>query len=354
MKRKKIAVIFGGKSTEYSISLKSAYSVLSNIDINRFDIYMIGINQKGQWKHFTGSIELIKENKWETDEMNTVYICPDPTKRSLMEIINHKIVYIEIDALFPVMHGKNGEDGTLQGLIEMSGIHLIGCSTLSSALCMDKYRAHELVKNFGIKVPNTNYLASKKQYAKKKADILNMELPLFIKPVHSGSSYGISCIETFNQLDKAVNEAFTYDNEVIIEEKINGFEVGCAIFGKNELKVGRVDEIELTADFFDFEEKYTLKTSKIHMPARISPDLEKKIQETAKQIYSILGCQIFARVDMFLTKDNEIIFNEVNTIPGFTTHSRYPKMMNGIGISFTDLITQLIEMGFDDENNQIR
>ena len=343
--KKTIGIIFGGQSTEYSVSLESAYSVLSYIDDNKYDIYMIGINQKGEWLHFDGHIDMIRDDLWQQHASCHVMLCPEPEKQSIMEIKGDKVSYRHIDAIMPIMHGKNGEDGTLQGLIEISQIPLIGCDVLSSSLCMDKQRAHDLIAHHGIKVPKAVHLSSMNEYDYKKEEILKLHLPLYIKPVRSGSSYGISRIEDMDCLENAIINAFLYDNDVIIEEEIDGFEVGCAVMGINELTVGRVDEIELSSGFFNFEEKYTLKTSKIHMPARISSEMENKIIQQAKEIYKILGCRIFARVDMFLTKDNEIVFNEVNTIPGFTAHSRYPNMMKGIGIDFTALISQLIEMG---------
>lgn len=350
--KQKIAIIFGGKSTEYSVSLESAFSVLSNIDRTKFEIYMIGINQKGEWKHFEGDISMIPNNTWDHEKLHSVYVCLDSSKHCLIEIINQQIHEINIDAILPVLHGKNGEDGTVQGIVQMSGIPLIGCDILSSAVCMDKYRAHQLVEMNGIKTPKAIFLENQNVYADKKEEILTLKLPIYIKPLKSGSSLGISRIDSFDLLDEAVQKGFEYDDQMIIEEEVHGFEVGCAIMGIHDVIVGRVDEIELSNSFFDFKEKYTLQTAKIHMPARIDSQIEKKIQETAIRIYKILGCRVFARVDMFLTEDNEILFNEVNTIPGFTAHSRFPQMMKGRGIEFKDLLTQLIEMGIEDANTR--
>ena len=181
--------------------------------------------------------------------------------------------------------------------------------------------------------------------------ISTLQFPLFVKPVKAGSSYGISKVLDIQDLKPAIDNAFKYDNEVIIEEAILGRKVGCAIIGKDILEVGLVDEIELADGFFDYHEKYTLKTSKIHLPARIDELTTKKIQDTAMLIYRTLGCQGSARVDMFLTNNNEIYFNEVNTIPGFTTHSRFPQMMKGIGYDFIELIDRIIEMGLKDGND---
>jgi len=352
MKKQKLAIIFGGKSTEYSVSLESVFSVLSNIDQTKFEIYMIGINQNGEWKHFDDNISKIQNDTWDSESLHHVMISPNPMQHCLLEIIDEKIIKINIDAIMPILHGKNGEDGTIQGIVQMAGIPLIGCDILSSALCMDKYRAHQLVEQNGILTPRCFLINNQNDYDYQKEKIMTLKLPVYVKPLKSGSSLGISRIETFDLLDKAVDNGFQYDDQVIIEEEVQGFEVGCAIMGNQQLIVGRVDEIELSSGFFDFHEKYTLQTSKIHMPARIDKNIEKKIQETAKCIYQILGCRTFARVDMFLTPQNEIIFNEVNTIPGFTSHSRYPNMMKGIGIEFKELLTQLIEMGLEYANTR--
>ena len=353
MSKQTIAIIFGGKSSEYFVSLESSYSVLSHIDQNKFDIYMIGISQDGKWKHFIGNIEKIKENTWDSEKLPSVSICLDSTQQALLEIKNHQVQYIHVDAIFPILHGLNGEDGSVQGAIQLSHIPLIGCDVLSSSLCMDKYRAHQLVEKNGIAVPRSIFIENQKDYKLKRENILALNLPLYIKPIHAGSSLGISKIHSFEQLDQAVAKSFEYDHEIVVEEEIKGFEVGCAVMGIDQLTVGRVDEIELSHGFFDFEEKYSLKTSKIHMPARIDAQLEKQIQETAKQIYKILGCRVFARVDMFLTPDHTIVFNEINTIPGFTAHSRYPNMMKGIQLDFQQLLTNLIEIGINDANNRI-
>ena len=348
--KKTIAIIFGGKSSEYSVSLESTYSVLSHIDFNKYDVYMIGIDSRGVWKHFDGDIEQIAKDQWYHEELNDVMISPCPHQHCLLEISQNQIKEVKVDAIFPILHGKNGEDGTIQGMIQMSNIALIGCDVLSSALCMDKHRAHELVKAGGIEVPQSIYLENQEAYPRKKESILAMQLPLYIKPIKSGSSLGICRIESFEDLDTAIQQAFLHDDQVLVEEEIKGFEVGCAVMGIDNLKTGRVDEIELTSGFFNFQEKYTLQTSQIHVPARISQEVEKRIQDTALKIYRLLGCRVLARVDMFLTKDNRIVFNEVNTIPGFTAHSRYPSMMKAVGLSFQELLSELIEMGLQDAN----
>ena len=342
--KKRIAVLFGGNSTEYEVSLQSAYSVLKNMDKEKYEIIPIGITREGEWYHYTGEYSHIEDNTWmnETEHIFPVVVSQSRLDKSLIQFSKEHCEWIKIDLAFPVLHGKNGEDGTLQGLFELAGIPVVGCGTLSSALCMDKDRAHIVVQAMGIAVPKGITLKQwEQQEALSKID-KDLTYPLFVKPIRSGSSFGITKVSEKAQLEKAVENAFQYDDEVIVEEAIDGFEVGCAVLGKDELMVGRVDEIELSGGFFDFTEKYTLQSSKIHMPARIDKDTQQRIQETAKVIYKALDCSGFARVDMFLTKKNEIVFNEVNTIPGFTTHSRYPNMMKGAGLSFGDILDKLI------------
>jgi len=252
----------------------------------------------------------------------------------------------QIDIVFPVLHGKYGEDGTVQGLCELAGIPLVGSGSASSALSMDKDRAHKLVTLAGISIPKSVCF----EYPPSDSELMeaarNLKLPLFVKPVNAGSSIGITMAEDYSVLPEAVRAALAYDSAVIIEENVEGFEAGCAVVGNHELTTGRIDEIELSHGFFDYEEKYTLKTSKIHMPARIDAETERRLQEAAMSIYRVLGCRGYARVDLFLSKEHEIIFNEANTIPGFTAHSRFPNMMKGVGVGYPELVETLIELGF--------
>ena len=258
------------------------------------------------------------------------------------------------DIVFPILHGKNGEDGTIQGIFEQAGIPVVGCSTLSSALCMDKNRAHKLVSSEGIRVPSSKVFSGVITEEEILYHIKNFYYPLFVKPVRAGSSFGITKVYDRDELIGAMKTAFLHDSEVIVEEEIPGFEVGCAVLGNEGLVIGEIDEIELSEGFFDYTEKYTLKNSKIHMPARLDKKTKLRLKDTAAIIYKTLGCSGFARVDMFLTPEKEIVFNEVNTIPGFTSHSRYPNMMKGIGIEFGELIDILISLGFENERNNVK
>ncbi len=345
--KKKLAVIviFGGHSTEYEVSLQSATSVLENLDTENYEVIPVGITREGEWYRYSGDPKRIADDTWREDRehLTPVVISQSRTLHGMIELSEGGSKVTRLDLAFPVLHGKCGEDGTVQGMFELAGIPVVGCGTLSSALCMDKDMAHRLVQAAGISVPRSVTVGRADRW-KLGELVADLTYPLFVKPARAGSSFGITRILGDAELQAAVQLAFEHDDKVVVEESVDGFEVGCAVLGKEELTVGRVDEIELSDGFFDYTEKYTLKTSKIHMPARIDEECERRIQETARVIYRALGCSGFARVDMFLRPDGEIVFNEVNTIPGFTSHSRYPSMMQGIGISFPEMLKRLLAL----------
>ena len=348
MQKPVIAVLFGGCSAEYEVSLQSAAAVLTNWDRERFTPLMVGITREGQWQHYTGSVDRIADGSWEHAEglCRPCVISPDRTSRELV-VFSPAPVRFPLDAAFPILHGKNGEDGTVQGLLELAGIPVIGCGTLASAVCMDKDRAHQLASLAGVRVPRSAAFRRSEGFAAIAEAARCLGYPLFVKPVLAGSSFGVSRVERPEKLPEAVAEALRHDEEILLEEEIPGFEVGCAVLGNDQLTTGAVDEIELAQGFFNYEEKYTLRTSQIHCPARISQEQTAEIQETAKRLYRALGCRVFARVDLFLTPDGELVFNEINTIPGFTAHSRYPSMMREAGMEFGTLTARLIELGLE-------
>lgn len=358
----RIAVLFGGNSSEYQVSLSSGSSVLHAINKEKFMPVPIGISKEGRWFLYTGDPDSIAADRWQDSE-NCFPVCfsADQSSHGFLISIQDtqdafpRLIPLSIQAVIPVLHGKNGEDGTVQGLFALLGIPVIGCGVLSSSLCMDKERAHQIADNLGIPVPASFGVYASTPEATLYQMAENLGYPLFVKPVRVGSSFGITCVQQKDQLLSAVKEALIYDCRVILEEKIDGFEVGCAIMGRNfepahQLTIGEVDEIELTDGFFDYTEKYTLKTSKIHVPARISNQKAEEIKEIAAKIYLALDCDYFARVDLFLTPEGKIYFNEVNTIPGFTSHSRFPGMMKSKGIDFPALVDRLIEMEVSDGN----
>ena len=343
---KRILVFFGGCSTEHDISLQSAQGVLEHMDRSRWLPLMVGITCQGEWLCYNGPVSAIGDGSWEQDRSHCTpcTLSLDRDKHQLL-LLGDRVSRVSFDGAFPILHGKNGEDGTVQGLLELAGIPFAGCGALSSALCMDKDRSHRLAALAGVSSPKGLVFAAGADRADIQAAADTLGYPLFVKPVRSGSSFGISRVTQPAGLLPAVEEAFGHDREVLLEEAVDGFEVGCAVLGNEALTLGRVDEIELSGGFFDFAEKYTLKTSAIHCPARISPEKAQEIQQAAKTVYRALDCRGFARVDLFLTAGGQVLFNEVNTIPGFTAHSRYPNMMKAAGLDFTSLVTRILELG---------
>lgn len=348
MKKTNVAVLFGGHSSEYSVSLESAYSVLCNLDRSKYNPIPVGITKEGDWYLYRGELSLIKDGSWvHSPDCVPVLVSPNRSAHRLLAHSDKGSESIDIDCVLPILHGKNGEDGTVQGAFELAGIPIAGCNTLSSALCMDKDRAHKLAEHAGIRVPKSVVIddLSKSEIAENFAR--EVGYPVFVKPVRAGSSIGVTKITEPSMLRDALALALSQDREAEIEEFIDGFEVSCAVLGKGDqenLICGELAELELVGGFFDFTEKYTHNTCKIHIPARISKEKAEEIKTLAKKVYHLLGCEIFARVDIFLKPDGETVFNEINTIPGFTELSLYPGMMKAAGISFTEVLTRIIEM----------
>lgn len=346
--KKKVCVLFGGHSPEYKVSLESAYSIITNINENIYDIVLIGITEDGDWYRYYGKYENILNNTWYNPNCcNKVVISQSRSDHGIIEFINNEIKITYIDVYFPVLHGKNGEDGTIQGLIELTGVPLVGCKTLSSALCMDKYIQHELIIKKGLNAARGIVIHNYEDYNKYKYELNLIGFPLFVKPLRTGSSIGISKVHCYDELEKAIENAFKYDNKLIIEETIEGIEVGCAVIGNDELIIGAVDEIILSSNekFFGYDDKYDNRTSEIICPAKhFSEEKIEEIKKYALDVYRILCCSGFARIDLFVKPNGDIYLNEVNTIPGFTTHSRFPDMLNRVGYTYSELVDKLIEL----------
>ena len=349
----KVAVIFGGFSPEYEVSLKSAYSIITAIDKEKYDVLMIGITKKGKWYRYSGIAENIPNDNWHKEKglIDKAFISPE-RGGGILVLKNENLTSTQVDIVFPIFHGRNGEDGTIQGLCELAGIPVVGSGSAASALCMDKDRSHKLISLVGITVPKSvsfEYIPTNEELLQA---VRTLKLPVFVKPIKAGSSIGVSRLDNYEDVPAAVKEAFIYDDAVIIEENIFGKEVGCAVIGNRELRTGRVNEIEVSHGFFNYKEKYTLETSKIHTPARIDAESERRLQEAGKLIFRTLGCRGYARIDMFLTDDGDIVFSEANTIPGFTGHSQFPKMMKAVGIDYPELVDILLELGLQVERGE--
>ena len=349
MYARKILIFFGGCSTEYAVSLESAAAVLANLDPARWAPVPVGITRDGRWFYYTGPLQAIPADTWHRDAGHCA-ACTLDAARGAKTLWLADGRRIRFEAAFPVLHGKNGEDGTLQGLLELAGVPVIGCGTLASALCMDKGRTHQLAALAGVAVPkNVRLRRDQATPAALQAAAETVGWPLFVKPVRAGSSFGITRIQGPAELAAAAAEALRHDDELLLEQAVPGFEVGCAVMDgpDGKLITGAVDEIELAPGegLFDYAEKYTLAHAAIHCPARIPEKTADRIRAAACTVYRALGCRGFARVDLFLTPAGEILLNEVNTIPGLTGHSRFPSMMRAVGLDFPRLLDRLIAQG---------
>jgi D-alanine--(R)-lactate ligase len=349
MKKLNVAVLFGGCSEEYGISLKSAHTVLTNMDRNKYDPVIVGITPEGEWLKYDGPVECILSDTWKSSEYCTpAIISPNRMTKGLVVFYGKQIAIMPLDVVFPMLHGKHGEDGAIQGLLELAGIPYVGCGVESSVLCMDKELAYRIVRTAGVKTPRFNVLVNPSAIEIAGAD-KGLVYPLFVKPARSGSSFGVTKVLQPDELTAAVGEAGKFDGKVLIEEGIEGAETGCAVLGNgDELAVGEVDEIELSHGFFrihqESQPEVSSVNSTIHVPARFSPEIRQTLQQTARTIYHALGCSGLARVDMFITADQQVYFNEVNTMPGFTSYSRYPRMMAAAGRSAAQVIDQVIQL----------
>ena len=341
--KKTVALLFGGCSPEYEVSLCSAAAVLRGLDPARYDVIPVGITRRGEWFRCACSADDIEAGHWTERPLIRASLSPDRSVHGLLEWDEAGVRPVRVDVVFPMLHGANGEDGTVQGLCELAGIPYVGCGVLGSAACMDKEVAHTLAAAAGVRVPRsvTLYKGEEGSPLERAAGLL---YPLFVKPDNAGSSYGITRVERADELTAAVELAFAFDSKAVVEEEIPGFEVGCAVIGNRELFIGEVDEVALGERWLDYEEKYGNRTAEIRLPARISPESRDKIRGTAAVLYQALGCRGFARVDMFLTPAGDVVFNEINTIPGFTAHSRYPKMLEAAGMPFSAIAERLITL----------
>src|ERR1700730_8815138 len=339
MDRFKAGIIFGGCSEEHPISVKSAQEVARNLDTEKYEPFWIGITKNGAWKLCDGP-----DANWENGNCRPAVLSPDRSVHGLLVLEQEQYQMIRLDVVFPVLHGKLGEDGAMQGLLELSGIPYAGCDVQSSALCMDKSLAYIVARNAGIATPNYWAVAGN-----EKIDPDQLPYPVFVKPARSGSSFGVSKVSRKEEILSAIETARQYDSKVLIEEAVVGSEVGCAILGERfGLVAGEVDRIALSHGFFrihqESEPESGSENSTFIVPADISTEARSLVQETAKAIYRSLGCKGLARVDMFLTEDGTVILNEVNTLPGMTSYSRYPRMMAAAGLPVADVIDRLVSL----------
>lgn len=353
MRKLSIALIFGGKSGEHDVSRISASSIFKHINKEKYDIHTIGITKDGKWMYYSGSSENIANGKWEELADKTVKINLIPNGNSKVGIEFNDGSFKQIDVLFPVLHGPYGEDGKIQGLFEISGIPYVGCGVLASSVGMDKLICKKVFTQIGL--PQVNYTYTTKwEFDISKNDELDrieqtLNYPIFVKPANMGSSVGISKVSDRSELLSGINEALKYDRRIVLEQGIDAREIEVAVLGNDEVKSSIAGEIIPAKDFYDYEDKYINGVSKLEIPANINAETMMKIRQMAIDAFKAIDGKGLSRVDFFVDKkDGEIYINEINTLPGFTNISMYPKLWDATGVQYTDLIDNLIKLAIED------
>ncbi|MSP37852.1 MAG: D-alanine--D-alanine ligase [Deltaproteobacteria bacterium] len=349
MKKKlTVAILFGGKSAEHEISLISARNIVDAMDKNKYEVVAIGIDKQGRW-HLDESAKLLlgkSATKVEyRDAKNAAAIMPGASATPLLRPGGAGLGALgSIDVVFPILHGPFGEDGTVQGLLKLANLPFVGASVLGSAVGMDKDVMKRLLRDANI--PIGNFLAfnrSDKISFAKVSKTLGM--PLFVKPANLGSSVGISKVSKPAQFAAAIKEAFRYDNKIVIEQFIKGREIECSVLGNDEPMASLPGEIVVNRDFYSYDAKYLdTQGSRLEIPAKLPKAIIKKVRDIALRAYKALSCEGMGRIDFFVQANGRVLVNEINTIPGFTKISMYPKMWEASGISYSKLIDRLIQL----------
>jgi len=343
MARRTVGILFGGASEEHPVSVKSAQQVARSLDTEAYEPFWIGITTDGAWTLCDGP-----EPGWEVGGRPAV-LSPDRRAHGLLVLEAGHVEAIRLDVVLPVLHGRTGEDGAVQGLLELSGIPYAGCDLQGSALCMDKSLTYLVARSAGVATPAHHVVVPGTDL-----DTAGLTYPLFVKPARSGSSFGVSKVSRPDELPAALRAARRYDAKVLVEEAVVGREVGCAILGHgDDLLTGEVDRIALSHGFFRIHQEETpedgSENSTPIVPADIPARSRALVQQTAASVYRALGCRGLARVDMFLTEDGTVVLNEVNTLPGLTSYSRYPRMMAAAGVTLTDVLDRILAAALAEE-----
>ena len=353
MKKLSVCVLFGGMSPEHDVSLRSAESVLNNMDREKYNIFPVGITKKGDWILFGGTdYSMLPGGTWMEHPDNRKAAISPVRGQGLLSFEGDCVVREHIDVVFPVLHGENGEDGAMQGLLQMAGIPYVGSHVAASAVAMDKTLTKLVVDNAGVTQAAWKLVRSDEAEERmdRVLDALEAQFayPMFVKPAGTGSSVGVSKAAGREALREALLTAGAYDKKILVEEFIHGREVEVAVMGNDSPVASICGEIDSGADFYDYDSKYVTDTSTAYIPARIPEDVAEQVREAAVKVYSVIGCQGLSRVDFFVTYEgNRVVFNEINTLPGFTSISMYPKLFAASGIPYSQLIDQLLELAME-------
>ena len=352
-RKTRVGILFGGKSAEHEVSLQSAKSIVDAIDKSKYDVILIGIDKAGQWYLNDASTFLLNADNPKLIALNKsnegITLVPGAANdKNLMSLSGAGAVGAA-DVLFPVLHGPYGEDGAMQGLFKLANIPFVGAGVLGAAVSMDKDVMKRLLKAANIPTPNC---VAFKKYDQRNLTFDNIAaklgFPCFIKPANLGSSVGISKVENENQFKSATADAFQYDNKIIIEEFIAGREVECSVLGNQDPIASIPGEVITKHSFYSYDAKYIdEKGADLCIPAELPQDITKQVQDLAIKTFKTLCCEGMARVDFFVTKDGKVFVNELNSIPGFTKISMYPKLWEASGVPYTELIDRLIQLALE-------
>ena len=353
MNKLNVCILFGGMSPEHEVSLRSAESVLNNIDKEKYNVYPVGIAKDGDWVLFKGDdYSMLPAGTWLTFEGNRRCAISPIRGQGLLCFEGDCVVRETIDVVFPVMHGENCEDGAMQGLLKLAGIPFVGPHVAASAVAMDKTLTKLVMDNAGI--PQAAWKLVRASELKYRLDTIvellegTFAYPMFVKPAGTGSSVGVSKAADRDSLVRALEFAGRYDEKILVEEFIRGREVEVAVMGNDNPVASICGEIDSGAEFYDYEAKYVTDTSTSYIPARISEEAQEQVRELAVKGYKAIGCAGLSRVDFFVCFDDErIVFNEINTLPGFTSISMYPKLFAASGIPYAELIDQLLQLAME-------
>jgi D-alanine-D-alanine ligase len=357
MSKLRVAIVFGGRSAEHEVSLQSAKNVIESLDKEKYEPVLIGIDKEGRWYLNENSIQLLDSSDPKlirlSDSKNQVALTPNGAASKLISLEKNSNMG-RVDVLFPVLHGPYGEDGTIQGLAKLANLPCVGAGILGSSVGMDKDVMKRLLRDSGIPIGKfVTITASNKSIHTYESISAQLGATLFVKPANLGSSVGISKVRNVKEFNTALDVAFSYDLKVVVEEEIKGREIECAILGNENPMASIPGEVIPHTDFYSYEAKYIDGDGAgLEIPAKLPAHLVKKIQEIAVATFKCLECLGLARVDVFLTPDERVIVNEINTIPGFTKISMYPKLWEFSGVPYNELVDRLIKLAIDDFNQR--
>lgn len=357
----RVGVIFGGRSGEHEVSLRSAESIINAMDKSKYEVVPIGITAEGRWLVSGTATALLPDAVMASSSPQQVAIIGDPTKQGLTRLDDgkHTLSSEPLDAVFPVLHGTYGEDGTIQGLLEMAGVPYVGCGVLASATGMDKVAMKQLFQSAGLTIAEYEWF-SRSSWEENSDGVVDrvrrtLGFPVFVKPANLGSSVGISKAINKQELRDAIDDAARYDRKVVVERAINGREIEVSILGNDHPAASLPGEIILGHEFYDYEDKYIDSVSRTEVPARLPGEIIEQIQRDAIRAFQAIDGSGLARVDFFVeSKTNRVIINEINTMPGFTSISMYPKLWEASGIPYSELIDRLIQLAIERHRDKSR